>query len=468
MKKFMDTDFLLGTQAAKDLYHSAAEYAPVIDYHCHLSAREIAEDKQFKTITEIWLGGDHYKWRLMRADGVDEKLITGNGDDREKFRAWASVMPRLIGSPLYHWSHLELKKYFDIDIPLSPITADLIYDRCNAMLQTKEFSAQQLILRSNVKALCTTDDPIDNLYWHQVIVDSHFPVSVLPAWRPDRAVSIEKEDFTAYISQLSEVAGVQIDSFSALKTALKARMDYFAAQGCILSDHGMDGLPWEPVSEEEADRILRARLSGTPIHAAEENAYKTMLLSFFGREYSLRGWVMQLHMGVTRNRNSRSFSKLGPDIGCDGISDQISIGNIYSFLNALDKDDMLPKTILYSLNPQDNAALDVLAGAFQRPVGPHISKLQHGSAWWFNDHKDGMRAQLASLAAEGILSNFIGMLTDSRSFLSYARHDYFRRILCDYLGNLVENGEYPADKETLTEIVKDICWRNAERYFGIR
>lgn len=467
MKEFMDADFLLNTQAAKDLYHLAAENAPVIDYHCHLSAQEIAEDKQFQTITEVWLGGDHYKWRLMRADGIEEALITGDGDDQEKFRAWASVMPRLIGSPLYHWSHLELKKYFDIDVPLSPATADLIYDRCNAMLQTREFSARQLILRSNVKALCTTDDPVDSLKWHQVLADSDFPVLVLPAWRPDKAVAIEKDDFTAYMKTLGEAAGVQIDSFSALQEALKIRMDHFAAQGCVLSDHGMDGLPWEPVSEEEADRILRAKLSGKMLTSSEENAYKTSLLSFLGREYSRRGWVMQLHLGVTRNRNSRAFSELGPDTGYDGISDPISIGNLYSFLDALDKEDSLPKTILYSLNPQDNTALDVLCGAFQRPVGRHISKIQHGSAWWFNDHKDGMRAQLASLAAEGVLANFVGMLTDSRSFLSYARHDYFRRILCDYLGELVEKGEYPADKETLMEIVQDICWKNAERYFGI-
>lgn len=467
MKKFMDDDFLLRTQAARDLYHEAAENAPIIDYHCHLSAQEIAQDKRFKSITEVWLGGDHYKWRLMRADGTPERLITGDADDKEKFRAWASVMPRLIGSPLYHWSHLELKKYFGIDAPLTPATADLIYDRCEAMLHTGEFSARQLILRSNVNALCTTDDPVDDLYWHGEIARSDFPVKVLPAWRPDRAVSIEKDDFVCYIRKLGEVSGIAVDSFDALKTALTARMDHFAAMGCVLSDHGMDALPWEPVSGEEADRIFRARLDGAKLNEKEEDAFKTALLLFLGAEYHRRGWVMQLHMGVTRNRNTRAFAALGPDTGFDGISDQISIGNIYSFLDALDQEDALPKTILYSLNPQDNAALDVLIGAFQRPAGEHVAKMQHGSAWWFNDHQDGMRAQLSSLAAEGVLGNFVGMLTDSRSFLSYARHDYFRRILCDYIGGLVENGEYPADKETLLGIVEDICWRNASRYFGI-
>lgn len=468
MKPFLNEDFCLSGETAPILYHRFAEKAPIIDFHCHLSPEEIATDKRFSTITEVWLGGDHYKWRLMRADGVPEKLITGDGDDREKFRAWAGVMPRLIGSPLYHWSHMELKKYFGIDFPLTPENADYVFDKTAAMLATGDFSAKKLIERSNVKALCTTDDPVDDLHWHQQIRSDGFPVKVLPAFRPDRVLSPEKPDYPDYVETLENAAEIKIDSLESLFAAIRARMEHFSCEGCVLSDHGMADIPFRPVCDEEADRILKKRLGGQMLTADEEESLKTTLLLFLGKEYARLGWAMQLHLGVTRSRNTAAAKALGPDTGFDGIGSPITPDKLYRFLDALESEGALPRTVLYSLNPNDNALLDVIAGCFQSDCGiAHMSKIQHGAAWWFNDHKDGMTDQLRSFAAEGVLGNFIGMLTDSRSFLSYARHDYFRRILCNYLGNLVDAGEYPADPAALQTIVEDICWKNAERYFEI-
>ncbi len=468
MKNFLAEDFCLNGETAPILYHRFAENAPIIDFHCHLSPEEIALDKKFKNITEIWLGGDHYKWRLMRADGVPENLITGNGDEREKFRAWAGVMPKLIGSPLYHWSHMELKKYFGIDFPLTPESADYIYDRCEAMLATKDFSARALIERSGVTALCTTDDPIDDLHWHEKIRSDGFSVKVLPAFRPDRILSPEKEEYPEYMKALGEAAGIPIDGLSSLTEAIQSRMDHFSAEGCVLSDHGMGNIPFLVIADADADQLLKKRLSGQKLTEKEAEGLKTTLLLFLGREYAKRGWAMQLHLGVTRARNTSASLALGADTGFDGIGGQITLDKLYSFLDTLETEKRLPRTVLYSLNPNDNTALDVIAGCFQSDCGiPRMSKIQHGAAWWFNDHKDGMTAQLKSFAAQGILGNFIGMLTDSRSFLSYARHDYFRRILCNYIGGLVDAGEYPADPKALQMLIENICWKNAARYFGI-
>ncbi len=464
MKPFPAPGFMLHSEAARALYENCAKDAPIYDFHCHLSPREIEEDRRFTSITEVWLGGDHYKWRLLRACGVPERLVTGGAPDREKFLAWAEVMPRLIGSPLYHWSHLELYRYFGIDTPLSPATAGMIYDHCNAMLQTKGFSARGLIERSNVAALCTTDDPADDLKSHQAIAASGFPVSVLPAWRPDNALSIEKAGFPQYIARLRAADGGDASGFGGLCALLARRMDRFGAAGCLLSDHGMADIPFRPVTEKEVDAIYRKALRGEPVSEAEAEGYQTALLSFLAKEYAGRGWAMQLHLGVTRNRNTRAFQALGPDTGFDGIGGPVSTGKLYSFLDMLDAEGALPKTVLYSLNPNDNAALDVLAAAF--PGEGVRSKVQHGAAWWFNDTARGMREQLQSCAEQGVLGNFIGMLTDSRSFLSYARHDYFRRVLCDFTGGMVQRGEYPEDWESLKTIIEGVCWKNAKEYFG--
>ena len=462
MKRFMDADFLLQTDTAKQLYHDVAAKCPIIDYHCHLSPKEIAEDKRFSSITELWLGGDHYKWRLMRSFGVAERYITGDADDREKFRAWAETLSLAIGNPLYHWSHLELKNYFGYDGILNGKTADAVFDLCNEKLRDPAFSARNLILRSDVAALCTTDDPADSLEWHRQIADSGFTVKVLPSFRPDKALGIEKADWTSYLHMLGIAAGTEIHSFSDLCSALEARTAFFDALGCRVSDHGLAAVPYVPASSETVDVIFAKRLRGEDLDANELAQFKTALLLFLGRTYARLGWVMQLHFGVIRDNAKRVYRTLGPDAGVDSIGDTVSISDLAAFLNALDKTDELPKTILYSLNPNDNAALATVMGCFQRDVP---GKLQLGSAWWFNDHKKGMQTQLIDLAAEGHLATFVGMLTDSRSFLSYARHEYFRRILCDLLGTWVEDGEFPNDEKALDRIVRGISFDNARRYF---
>ena len=461
----MDENFLLSTETAQRLFHSYAETMPVLDYHCHISPEEIATDRRFENITQVWLGGDHYKWRFMRSCGVDEAYITGNASDRDKFFKWAEVLGKAIGNPLYHWSHLELQRYFDYHKPLNQNTASEVWELCNQKLAEKDMSARGLIRKSNVTLICTTDDPIDSLCYHKAISeDQSFSVQVLPAWRPDRSIAIEKPDFTAYMEQLSSVSHIEINSFPALCKALKVRLDFFDSMGCVVSDHGLDYVMYAPTTEQQADMILKKRLSGAALSQEEILQFKTMLLLFLGREYARRGWVMQLHYGVKRNNNTRLFQAIGADTGYDCIGDQAPAGELADFLNALECTDELPKTILYSLSPNDNAAIETIMGCFQNSQA--VSKLQHGSAWWFNDHRPGMEAHLRSLASLGNLSGFVGMLTDSRSFLSYTRHEYFRRILCEYIGTLVENGEFADDEQILSDLVKDISYRNAVAYFG--
>ena len=465
MKAFMDENFLLSTETAQRLFHSYVETMPVLDYHCHISPEEIATDRRFENITQVWLGGDHYKWRFMRSCGVDEAYITGNASDRDKFFKWAEVLGKAIGNPLYHWSHLELQRYFNYHKPLSQNTASEVWELCNKKLAEKDMSARGLIRKSNVTLICTTDDPIDSLCYHKAIAeDQSFSVQVLPAWRPDRSIAIEKPDFAAYMEQLSSVSHIEINSFPALCKALKVRLDFFDSMGCVVSDHGLDYVMYAPATEQQADMILKKRLSGAALSQEEILRFKTMLLLFLGREYARRGWVMQLHYGVKRNNNTRLFQAIGADTGYDCIGDQAPAGELADFLNALECTDELPKTILYSLSPNDNAAIETIMGCFQNSQA--VSKLQHGSAWWFNDHRPGMEAHLRSLASLGNLSGFVGMLTDSRSFLSYTRHEYFRRILCEYIGTLVENGEFADDEQILSDLVKDISYRNAVAYFG--
>ena len=457
----MDRDFLLSTETAKHLYHDFAAPQPIIDYHCHLSPQEIFEDRQFENITQVWLGGDHYKWRLMRSAGVEERFITGDATDREKFQKWAETVGLAVGNPLYHWSHLELRNYFGYEGVLNGDTAETVWQLCNEKLRSPEMSARKLIVNSNVKALCTTDDPADTLEWHKKIAeDESFGVKVLPSYRPDKALGIEKPEYLEYLARLGE-----IKSFAQLAEVLKKRLAFFVENGCRVSDHGMEAVPYAEATADEVETVFRKRLAGEIPTALEQKQFKTALLLELGREYRRLGVVMQLHFGVIRDNSRRVFRALGPDAGIDSIGDQPSIKELAAFLCALDDTGELPKTILYSLNPNDNAALVTVMGAFQ--TGEAVGKLQHGSAWWFNDHKPGMVEQLTTLAADGYLAGFVGMLTDSRSFLSYARHEYFRRILCELIGSWVENGEFANDEKALRTIVEGICVKNAERYFDL-
>ncbi|MBE6024705.1 MAG: glucuronate isomerase [Cellulosilyticum sp.] len=465
MKQFMDKDFLLSNETAKTLYHEYAAKMPIIDYHCHINPAEIAENKQFKNITEVWLGGDHYKWRAMRSNGVDEKYITGDATDREKFQKWAETLPKTIGNPLYHWTHLELRKYFGYEGVLNGDTAEEVWNLCNEKLQSGNFCVRDIIEASNVKAICTTDDPVDTLEYHeQLAKDETCKVTVLPAWRPDKAVNIEKETFVAYIRQLSEVSEINITNLESLYVALNVRLDYFHERGCRVSDHGLDYVVYNPASDEEVDAILKKALAGEKVTFDEMEKYKTALLVFFGQAYHKRNWVLQLHYGAIRDNNKAMFAKLGPDTGFDCINTRNCAEGTAAYLNALAAKSALPKTIIYSLNPNDNASIGTILGCFQGPET--AGKIQQGSAWWFNDTKQGMIDQMTSLANLSVLGNFVGMLTDSRSFLSYTRHEYFRRILCNLLGTWVENGEYPADMKALGEIVQDISFNNTNRYFG--
>ncbi len=459
MRAFMDKDFLLSTETARQLYHGIAADLPIIDYHCHLDPREIFQDRRFENITRVWLGGDHYKWRLLRSAGVEEKYITGDASDREKFQKWAETLSLAVGNPLYHWSHLELRNYFGYEGALNGDTAEEVWQLCVEKLKT--LSARKLIEASKVKALCTTDDPADSLEWHRKLAaDQSFGVRVLPSFRPDRALGIEKPEYGNYLSRLGEIG-----SFAQLVSVLKERLRFFVSLGCRVSDHGMEAVPFAPATEAELEVIFQKRLAGKIPTAQEQKQFKTGLLLALGREYHRLGIVMQLHFGVLRDNSRRVFRALGPDAGVDSIGDAPSVKELAAFLAELDDTGELPKTILYSLNPSDNAALVTVMGAFQSSEA--IGKLQHGSAWWFNDHKAGMLDQLGTLAADGYLAGFVGMLTDSRSFLSYARHEYFRRILCELLGSWVEKGEYPRDEKALRTVVEGICFRNAERYFGL-
>lgn len=464
MRAFMDKDFLLETETAKKLFHGYAENMPIIDYHCHISPKEIAQDIHFDTITQVWLGGDHYKWRLMRSNGVEEYYITGDAPDREKFQKWAESLEHAIGNPLYHWSHLELRRYFGYEGVLNGETAEEVWQLCNEKLRQPEMSARNLIIQSKVTHLCTTDDPADTLEWHKIIRDDQsFPVQVLPAWRPEAAMKIGSLDFVNYMKRPGNAAGVEINSFRTLKEALKLRLAFFEEMGCRASDRSLDYAMYVPASEEEVEQIFAKALNGKAISYEDGLKYKTAFLLFIGKEYKRLGWAMQLHYGVKRDNNQKLYRSFGPDAGVDCIDNHTPSAQLADLLNALDEEDALPKTILYSLNPIDNAAIGSIIGCFQN--SECRAKIQQGSAWWFNDNKQGMIDQMTSLANLGVLGNFIGILTDSRSFISYPRHEYFRRILCNLIGGWVENGEYPEDEKRLGALVQDICYNNTKKYF---
>ncbi|MFY0759793.1 glucuronate isomerase [Metabacillus dongyingensis] len=466
MKKFMDDDFLLDYESSKILYHEYAKEMPIYDYHCHLSPEEIAENKQFRNLTEIWLNGDHYKWRAMRANGISEDLITGNASDKEKFDAWAKTMPSCIGNPLYHWTHLEMKRYFNIDLPLSEKTGDEIWERCNHLLQQKEFSAQSIIKKSNVHVICTTDDPADSLAYHKEIQENErIETAVLPAFRPDKGIEIKQQGFLRYIEKLSKAANIEISSYQDLLKAFENRVDYFHEAGCRVSDHGFDHLFYEEAALEEVSAIYDKAIQGQTITLSEENKYKTYTLLHLGRLYHSHGWAMQLHIGAIRNNNTKMFKTIGPDAGFDSMNDFELAKPLNQFLNRLDRENELPKTILYNLNPAHNPIIASTVGNFQNEEAR--GKLQFGTGWWFNDQKDGMIRQMTDLASIGLISNFVGMVTDSRSFLSYTRHEYFRRILCNLIGGWVHKGEAPDDYELLGQMMQDICYNNAKTYFEI-
>ena len=464
MKQFMDEDFLLSNEVAKKLYNDYAKDMPIFDYHCHLSPAEIAEDKKYNNITEIWLYGDHYKWRAMRSFGIDEKYITGDSTDFEKFQAFAKTMPYLIGNPIYHWSHLELKRYFGVTETLNEKNAEKIWNQCNEVIKSNGFTAKKLIMNSNVKYIGTTDDPADDLRYHQEIAkDKNFTCEVRPAWRPDKAVKIGNEGFAEYIKVLGATENTEITSFDELLEVLKKRLQFFVDNGCTITDHAMDRVYFRDTTEEEVDGILKKALRGEKLTQEEIEKYSTLIMVKLIEMYHGHGMVLQLHIGALRNNNTRMFKKLGPDTGFDSIDDGEVAQSLSRLLDTLDSEDKLPKTILYCLNPRDNEVLATMLGNFQG--GGIAGKIQFGSGWWFNDQKDGMIRQMTALSQLGLISKFVGMLTDSRSFLSYTRHEYFRRILCNYLGELVENGEYPCDMEVLGSVVQDICFNNANKYF---
>ena len=467
MDGFLNRNFLLDTPAARRLYHEYAENMPIVDYHCHINPQEIWEDRRFENITQLWLGGDHYKWRLMRANGIDEHFITGDASDREKFQKFAESLPRAIGNPMVHWCHLELKNYFGYEGFLTGETAQQVWDLCcDRLANDPAMSARGLIRGSNVAMIGTTDDPCSDLIWHEKLAaDESFPVQVLPSFRPDPALNIHKTGFAQYISKLSETTGRKLETVTDVCDALSERIAFFDAHGCRAADHGLDYLVCRPVDTGTATAALQKALDGQPLTAEEIEGYQTVLLLHCAREYAKRGWVMQLHFSCMRNPNSRMMAALGPDTGFDCIAVTDNCAAAHRLMDTLYQEGMLPKTVLYSLNPADNAWIDSLTGAFQGTEA--AGKVQHGSAWWFNDHKTGMTEQMVSLANMGILGNFIGMLTDSRSLLSYARHEYFRRILCSLLGSWMENGEYPADFALVGGLVQDICYNNAKRYFNL-
>lgn len=464
MKKFMDENFLLHTETAQKLYHLHAAKMPIFDYHCHINPKDIAEDRRFKTITEIWLAGDHYKWRAMRTNGIDEKYCTGNASDWEKFEKWAETVPNTLRNPLFHWTHLELKKFFGIEEILSPSNARKIYDACNEKLVTPEYSCRNIIRMANVHTICTTDDPIDKLQYHQQIKASGFEVKVLPAWRPDKSMAVEDPvSYNLYLNQLAEVSGMEINTFDDLMIALNKRHLFFHENGCRLSDHGLDTAYAEDYTAEEIDAMFLHIRSGLRISIKSIQKFKSCMLFEFGRMDHLRGWTQQFHIGALRNNNSRLLTALGPDTGFDSIGDKPVAEPLSRLLNRLDAQNKLTKTILYNLNPADNELYATMIGNFQDGSVP--GKMQWGSGWWFLDQKDGMEKQINTLSNLGLLSRFVGMLTDSRSFLSYTRHEYFRRTLCNILGKDVENGEIPNDMELLGQMVENICFNNALDYF---
>ncbi len=450
----INKDFFLTNKTAKKLYHDFAENLPIIDYHCHLVRKMIAEDYRFEDAYDLFLGGDHYKWRQMRTFGIDEEYITGNADRYEKWVGFCRVMPYLIGNPIYHWTALELKRYFNIDEPLTEKNAKEVWDKCNEYLKRPDFSAQNLIKKSNVEVICTTDDPADDLKYHIQLREQGFSTKVLPTFRPDKLVNIEKGEFLPYL----EANG--IDSYEKACSWMVERIAFFNDNGCRLSDHALEYVPF---AVGDAKAVFDKKIKGEELTLEEVDTYKTAMLRVCAVEYTKLGWTMQLHIGALRNNNSRMFEKLGADTGFDSINDLCIAEKLSAFMNYLDTDDVLPKTILYTLNPKDNYVLGTMLGNFQK--GPTVSKIQFGSGWWFNDNASGMEAQMDALANLGNLGKFVGMLTDSRSFVSYPRHEYFRRILCNMIGGWVENGLYPKDFDALKNIIEGVCYYNAKNYF---
>ncbi|GLO64637.1 glucuronate isomerase [Oceanobacillus kimchii] len=464
MKKFMDDNFLLSNNIAEDLFHNYAKNMPIIDYHCHLSPKEIYMNKRYSNITEVWLYGDHYKWRAMRAAGVDESLITGDANDYDRFMAWAETVPKLIGNPLYNWTHLELQRYFGINEILNKESGPSIWKKVNKLLIRDDFGVRDLINRSNVQVVCTTDDPIDDLSFHQMLVeDDEFSVKVLPGFRPDKAIEINQDGFIDYVDLLEKVTSHSTKTYDGFLRALRSRIDYFHQNGCRVSDHALNTMMFTETTKENASNYYEKAISGQKISLKEESDFKSFTLVFLGEQYAEKEWVMQYHINALRNNNSRMYNYLGPDTGYDAMNDEVISKPLVNLLNELEKKDRLPKTILYSLNPNDNPVIASIIGSFQSGRVP--GKLQFGTAWWFNDTKSGMIKQMQTLADIGVFSQFIGMLTDSRSFLSYPRHEYFRRLVCSLVGEWVYNGEVPYDLKLLGKIIQDISYYNAARYF---
>ncbi len=466
MKTFLDDNFLLQTTTAQKLYHEHAAKQPIIDYHCHLEPDKVADDHQFKSITELWLGDDHYKWRAMRANGIDEKYITGSASDWEKFEKWAETVPYTMRNPLYHWTHLELKTAFGINKLLSPKTAKEIYEECNEKLRTPEFSARNLMRHYRVELVCTTDDPIDSLEDHARIKDDNFEIKVLPTWRPDKVMAVENpKEFRSYIEKLSEVSNLSISSFDDMILALKKRQDFFEELGCKLSDHGMEEFYAEDYTETEIKSIFNKVYGGKNLTHNEVLKFKSALLVILAEMDWEKGWTQQFHYGVIRNNNTRFFNNVGPDTGFDSMSTVNTAKSLAKFLDRLDVNNKLTKTIIYNLNPSDNEMIATMVGNFQDGTIP--GKIQFGSGWWFLDQKDGMEKQMNTLSLLGLLSRFVGMLTDSRSFVSYPRHEYFRRTLCNLLGNDIEQGLLPASEiEFIGQMVENISYNNAKSYFN--
>lgn len=465
MKQFLDDNFLLETKTAERLYHDYAKQMPIIDYHCHLPPQQIAEDYQFQNITQAWLYGDHYKWRAMRTNGVDERFITGNATDEEKFLQWAAAVPYTMRNPLYHWTHLELQRYFDIRETLDANNGKSIYDAASAMISGSAYSVKNLLRKMNVKVVCTTDDPVDTLEFHQQLKTDGFEIPVYPAFRPDNAMNVSSpETFAAYIAKLEAASGVEVKSLDTYLQALKSRHDFFAAMGCTVSDHGLEHIHAADYTEAAVSAAFDKILAGKSLSAEEQEQFRSAMLVWFAEWDHEKGWVQQYHLGALRNNNSRLLGKLGPDTGWDSIGDFSQGSALSKFLNGLDKNDRLAKTILYNLNPSDNELFATMTGNFND--GTVVGKVQWGSGWWFLDQKDGMIDQMNTLSNMGLISRFVGMLTDSRSFLSFPRHEYFRRILCNLFGNDIENGELPTDIRWVGKLIQDICFNNANAYFG--
>jgi glucuronate isomerase len=464
MKKFLDENFLLQNKTAQQLYNEFARPMPVIDYHNHLPPDQIANDINFENLTQVWLYGDHYKWRAMRTNGINEKYCTGNATDYEKFEKWAATVPYTMRNPLYHWTHLELQRYFNIDTILNADSAREIYDEASAKLQTAEYSVRNLLRKMNVKVLCTTDDPTDSLEHHQKIKTDGFEIKVLPAYRPDKAMNVDDaSSFIAYVDNVGAIAGISVASYSDYLKALKARHDFFAANGCAVTDHGLEQIYAEDYTDAEIKNSFDKIRSGKELDQTENLKFKSAMLVEFARWDHEKGWVQQYHLGALRNNNTRMLSQLGADTGWDSIGDFSQGRALSKFLNKLDSTDQLAKTILYNLNPADNELMATMLGNFND--GSVAGKIQFGSAWWFLDQKDGMIKQINALSNMGLLSKFVGMLTDSRSFMSYPRHEYFRRILCNMFGEEIENGELPDDIPQIGKIIEDICYHNANNYF---